>query len=121
MIVAADGTKKENQHGDKDDGDPSALSELREQYHDYSDTGDKGAEAIYKNASLPMRATPFEPVDDHTGLREREGQESAHRVKRDKTVSYSTKENKQQAGESGENDNSVGINEAAAAICKGMR
>src|SRR5712664_4822832 len=67
-----------------------------------------------------MRAAFFQPVHHHSELREREGQESSHRIERDQFVGDSAKYNEQEAGEERENHDAVRVDEPAAMGCEGV-
>ena len=68
MIVAANGGKNEDQHGDEENGDPRALDKFCDEDDEDGDAGDEAAESIDESTLDPMRAALFAPVFDHPEL-----------------------------------------------------
>src|SRR5713226_8816091 len=118
---SAHAAEKEDEQGDEDDGDPGTFGKFRDKNNDNGDAGDESSEAIDQCALQPMLAALFPPVHDHAELRERKGQESSHRIERDEFVRDTIENNQQEASEHAENDDAVGVDQAAAAIDEGVR
>src|SRR5208283_572533 len=76
---------------------------------------------VDEHAPYPLRSTLLEPMDDHAGLRECEGEESAHGVQRNEPVGNPTEQNQQKTGGNCEDNDAVGVDEAASAIAKDVR
>src|SRR5258707_13640493 len=68
-----------------------------------------------------MRAALSPPVHHHAGLRKSEGQESTDGIERDEPIGDAAKKNDESAAEHGQNNDAVGIDEAAAAVPEDAR
>ena len=121
MIVKADVAEKENQEGDEDGSEVGAFFELRDQNNDNGDAGNECAEAVDEDASDPVRTALFEPVPDHAGLRKSEGQKGANGVEGNQPFCDAAEKTRSKTGEQRQDDDAVGVDEAAAAIGEDVR
>src|SRR4029077_4290098 len=121
VIVKADVAEKKNQKGDEDGGEVGAFFKLCDQNNDNGDAGDECAEAVDEDAADPVRTALFEPVPDHAGLRKGEGQKGADGVEGNQPFCDAAEKNQEKTAEQREDDDAVGVDQAAAAIGEDVR
>ena len=92
VVVAANPDEKCNCKGNEEKGDPGALGEFGDQDNENGDAGYKSAQAVDEGAAKPVWAAISPPVDDHSGLRQSESEESADGVERDEAVGDAAEE-----------------------------
>src|SRR5229473_1589724 len=68
-----------------------------------------------------MRTALSPPMHHHAGLRKREGQKSADGIERNEPIGDTTEENEESATEHRQDNDAVGIDEAAPAVPEGVR
>src|SRR5579862_7742525 len=68
-----------------------------------------------------MRTAMLLPVDDHAGLRKREGQKSADGIKRDEPIGDTAEEKDKTATQYRQDNDTVGIDEPPPAVPEGVR
>ena len=75
------------------------MGELRHGDDKRHNAGDNGTGAIDHQAPAPARAAFDEPMPDHAPLRQREREEHADRIERNKRVSVAAEDDEEQGGE----------------------
>src|SRR5271157_1599250 len=120
VVVAADNGEENNRQRNEQQRNPGALTELRNQHNDDGDSRDQRAQPVDERAPHPAGTALPAPVHDHAGLRKREGQKSAHGIERDEPIGDATKKNEQAAAEYCQDNDAIGIDEAAPAIAESV-
>ena len=76
--MAADAQREQDEESDRDHCDPRPGRELGDRGGDEDDRGEETAGGVEREATTPVGVVPAPPVNDHPGLRHREGEKNAH-------------------------------------------
>ena len=121
-VVAFDGQHDADEEWHEESRDPGSGDELCYEHDDEGNAGCDGANPLTNMCQRrPGCFFHLLPVNDHTGLREREGEECADGVEGDQAVGDAAKEDEDEGGEAGEGVDAVGEEQAAAAKDEDMR
>src|SRR3954471_9097793 len=104
-----DGFQKRDGARDREDGDPGAFSEFCDNYNDESDGCRRGTDCVYPEMRLMRGAPAFgflladhpPPVNRHSSLRQREGEECTYGKERNEMVGDAIENEQQRAGAGG--------------------
>ena len=97
------------------------MQELCHEHDHDRDAGDEGAESVDECVFAPVRTAVLPPMHHHSGLRQSEGEKCADGVERDETVSDALEKNQQRGAEHGQNDDAIGVDQAASAVSENVR
>ena len=98
-VVAMDGAEQHDHQDRHYPHDPRALGPFLDGNNGEHDSRRQRPDAVHHRFEEPSRAALSPPVDDHAGLREREGGEDAQGVQRDQPVDVAPEDDNQHPGE----------------------
>ncbi len=117
VVVAADGHEGDHQRRNQHDDEPRAVRELRHCDDHHDESGGDGPDALDRDARHPARLTAAaQPVPDHAGLLEREGEEDTDGVERDQGVRVPVEHDEQAHAEHRQDEDAVRVREAVPAV-----
>ena len=70
--MAADKDEAHNRQGNKEQRNPGAFEELRDQHHAGRNSSDGSTQSVHERILPPVRAAIFPPMHNHACLRESE-------------------------------------------------
>ncbi len=97
VVVTAHSGEETNCQRNEEDRNPGAFNEFCDQHDNDGNTSYERAESIDQCTLQPMGSAIFPPVHDHSGLRKREGQESADGIQRNESICNTAKKNEKTA------------------------
>jgi hypothetical protein len=102
-VLALDEGHPEDEHGDHH-GNQQRRRRLGHGHHDGHRAGEERAEAVDAELPAPAGGPLSEPVHDHPGLADREGDEHADRIQRDERRRVPTEQHEQAARDQAQDD-----------------